>query len=310
MFDGPIRLASRASPLALAQTYEVRDRLLAAHPALTKEQFEVLAITTTGDKIQDRTLQAAGGKGLFTKEVEEAMLSGEADLAVHSMKDMPDQMPDGLIIDCLLPRADARDALISLNHKSIADLPPGTVVGTASVRRQALLLRQRPDLKTVPIRGNINTRLKKLAAGEVAATFLAIAGLERIDQDMSIATPLEPEEMLPAVGQGAIGVQQRIGDDRTTQLLAGINCAATTTQVTAERAMLGVLDGSCRTPIAGYARLSDKNGRIWLRGSVTHPTGGMHTADEIEGDSGDAFELGHTLGEKLRPHFDRILNSD
>lgn len=309
IYDGPIRLATRGSPLALAQTYEVRDRLLAAHEALKPDQFEIIAITTTGDKIQDRTLQAAGGKGLFTKEVEEAMLAGDADIAVHSMKDMPDQMPDGLVIDCLLPRADPRDALVSLEHKTIADLPPGTVVGTASLRRQALLLRLKPDVITVPIRGNVNTRLKKLAAGDVAATFLAMAGLERLDQDMSVATALEPEEMLPAVGQGAIGVQQRAGDERIAGLLAAINCAATTKQVTAERSMLSVLDGSCRTPIAGFARLCENNSKLWLRGSITHPTGTLHAEDEIEGPSADADALGHTLGERLRPALERVLNS-
>lgn len=308
IYDGPIRLATRGSPLALAQTYEVRDRLLAAHDALTPEQFEIIAITTTGDKILDRTLQAAGGKGLFTKEVEEAMLDETADLAVHSMKDMPDQMPDGLVIDCLLPRADPRDALVSLEYKTIADLPPGTVVGTASLRRQALLLRLKPDVVTVPIRGNVNTRLKKLAAGEVAATFLAMAGLGRLDQDMSVAAALEPEEMLPAVGQGAIGVQRRERDERMASLLAAINCTATTKRVTAERAMLSVLDGSCRTPIAGFAELSEDDGKLWLRGSITHPTGTLHAEDEIEGPSADAAQLGQTLGERLKPTLERVLN--
>ncbi|MEM6904193.1 MAG: hydroxymethylbilane synthase, partial [Pseudomonadota bacterium] len=281
--------------------------LLAAHDGLTAAQFEIISITTTGDKILDRTLQAAGGKGLFTKEVEEAMLEGKADLAVHSMKDMPDQMPSGLVIDCLLPRADPRDALVSLTHTSLADLPPGTVVGTASLRRQALLLKQRPDLITVPFRGNINTRLKKLAAGDVGATFLAMAGLERINHDMSAATPLSLEQMLPAVGQGAIGVQRRDSDDRMARLLAAINCPATTKAVAAERAMLSVLDGSCRTPIAGFAALSNNHEELWLRGSITHPMGSLHVEEEIRGPSQEAKALGETLGKRLEPKLASIL---
>ncbi len=301
-----IRIATRRSPLAMKQAEMVRDGLLAAHADLRDEQIELLPMTTTGDEIQDRTLQEAGGKGLFTKEIEQALLDGRADLAVHSMKDMPVVSPPGLVIDCLLKRADPRDALISLKYHALDALPDGAVIGTASVRRQALVKRLRPDLKVVPFRGNVQTRLAKLAAGDVDATFLAVAGLDRLDAAEHITTAMEPEEMLPAVAQGAIGVQRRGDDTRMKQALAPLNCAETTACVDAERGLLTVLDGSCRTPIAGYATLNDGKDTLYLRGSVTHPDGGFHQADEIIGPRDQAEALGRTLGERLREYLPRL----
>ena len=297
-----IRIATRRSPLAMKQAEMVRDALIAAHPDLTTAQIELLPLTTTGDQIQDRTLQEAGGKGLFTKEIEEALLDGRADLAVHSMKDVPVQSPPGLVIDCLMRRADPRDALISLKYHSLDALPEGAVIGTASVRRQALTKRLRPDLKVVPFRGNVQTRLAKLAAGDVDATFLAVAGLDRLDAQEHITEPLAPEVMLPAVAQGAIGIQRRDDDDRMANALAPLNCPETSDCVAAERGLLAILDGSCRTPIAGYATLNDAKDTIHLRGSVTHPDGKVHGAKDITGPRAEAEAIGRALGETLREY--------
>jgi hydroxymethylbilane synthase len=252
----PLKIGTRGSPLALAQAYETRNRLMAAF-GLTEDAFEVVIIKVTGDMIQDRPLKEIGGKGLFTREIEEDLLSGKIDIAVHSMKDMPTIQPDGLLLDVYLPREDVRDAFISPALGSIADLAPGAVVGTSSLRRRAQLLNRRPDLNVVEFRGNVQTRLKKLDDGVAECTFLATAGLKRLGRDDVPATPVDPSDMLPAVAQGAIGIERRANDDRMKQMLGAIHDTATGQQLAAERAFLKALDGSCETPIAGLALLED-----------------------------------------------------
>ncbi len=297
---GPLRIGTRGSPLALAQAYETRERLVAAHPGLgTSGAIEIVVIKTTGDRIQDRTLAEAGGKGLFTKEIEEALIAGAIDLAVHSMKDVPTALPDGLEISCLLPRADPRDAWFSGSDESLDDLPAGVVVGTASLRRQAQVLARRPDLRVVPLRGNVGTRLAKLAAGEVAATLLAMAGLTRLGLADRITAVLEPELMLPAVAQGAIGIETRRADDTTRALLVALHCPETGARVAAERALLAVLDGSCRTPIAAHARL-DGRGALRLEAVVLRPDGSESFALTCSGAAADAAALGTEAGRGLK----------
>jgi hydroxymethylbilane synthase len=259
-----IRIGTRGSPLALAQTHDVRNRLIAAHAALAEPgTVEVVVIKTTGDRVQDRTLADIGGKGLFTKEIEEALIDRRIDLAVHSMKDVPTWLPPGLAITCMLPRADPRDAFIGRGADGLAALPPGAVVGTASLRRQAQVLSRRPDVTVVPLRGNVETRLRKLAAGDCDATLLAMAGLERLGLADRATAPLEAEEMLPAVAQGAIGIETRADDATTADWLAPLDHRETAIRVTAERAMLAVLDGSCRTPIAGLAEIRPDGAATW-----------------------------------------------
>jgi hydroxymethylbilane synthase len=295
-----LRIGTRGSPLALIQAELTRTALLTAHPKLVAEEVEIVVIKTTGDKVQDRTLAAIGGKGLFTKEIEEALIDGRIDLAVHSMKDMPTFLPDGLTIGAMLTREDARDALISPVADSIAALPPGAVIGTASLRRQAQVLRIRPDLVIQPLRGNVGTRLDKLAKGEAAATLLAVAGLKRLGRATAATAVLSLDEMLPAVAQGAIGVEQRVDDSRARELLAAIDHAPTTIAVAAERAMLAVLDGSCRTPIAGHASITGATMR--LRGLIALPDGTESHAAEDSGNAtlSEAVELGRALGERLK----------
>ena len=296
----PLRIGTRGSPLALAQADETRRRLAAAHPALGEPgAVEVVVIRTTGDRIQDRTLAEAGGKGLFTKEIEEALLAGSIDLAVHSMKDVPTWLPPGLGIPCLLPRADARDAWFSASGLGLDALPAGAVVGTASLRRQAQVLARRPDLRVVPLRGNVGTRLGKLAAGEVAATLLALAGLTRLGLTDGITAVLEPEVMLPAVAQGAIGLQCRSGDAVVEALLAPLACVATAVRVVAERALLAVLDGSCRTPIAAHARL-DEGGGLVLEALALRSDGSESYAVSRQGAAADAEALGADAGAELK----------
>ena len=296
----PLRIGTRGSPLALAQAHETRARLAAAHPDLAGPgAIEILVIKTTGDRIQDRTLAEAGGKGLFTKEIEEALAAGAIDLAVHSMKDVPTWLPEGLEISCLLPRVDARDAWFSASGRGLDDLPAGAVVGTASLRRQAQVLARRPDLKVVPLRGNVGTRLAKLAAGEVAATLLALAGLTRLGLTDGITAVLEPEVMLPAVAQGAIGIECRSADAATLARLAPLACADTAARVTAERALLAVLDGSCRTPIAAHARL-DGSGGLALDALVLRPDGSESFAARRLGRAAEAEALGRDLGDELK----------
>ncbi len=294
-----LRIGTRGSPLALIQAATVRDGLAAAHPELA-DAIAIEIIRTTGDKVRDRALSEIGGKGLFTKEIEEALLSGAIDLAVHSMKDMPTWQPDGLAIVCQLEREDPRDALIARDAGSIGGLRQGAVVGSASLRRRAQLLMVRPDLEMVLFRGNVDTRLKKLAAGEVDATLLAMAGLRRLGVvDRANAIPLEPDEMLPAVGQGVICIECRTGDDATRALLAPLDHAATAVAVAAERAFLAALDGSCRTPIAALAEI-DGDDILHLRGLVAKPDGSAaHTASR-RGPAADAAALGADAGRELR----------
>ncbi len=295
----PLRIATRGSPLALAQAHEVRDRLRAAHAGLESDDaVEIRTYRTTGDRIQSRPLGEIGGKGLFTKEIEEALLDGSADIAVHSMKDMPTELPDGLVIDALLPREDPRDALISLSAKSISELPMGARIGTASLRRQAILLSVRPDFRIEPLRGNVGTRLGRIEQGDFDATLLAVAGLNRLGLKDAPRTPIDPDDMLPAPCQGAIGIECRADDAETRKIVAALNDEPTTICVAAERAFLAALDGSCRTPIAGLACLAD--GRVSLRGMIVRPDGSETHAAQNDAPAADAALLGRMLGEALR----------
>jgi hydroxymethylbilane synthase len=297
--DPLVRIGTRGSPLALIQAQEVRRRLSEAWPELAAPgAVTVVPIKTTGDRIQDRALADAGGKGLFTKEIEEALLSGTVDLAVHSMKDMPTWLPDGLTIPCLLPREDPRDALIAGGAKSLADLKSGAIVGTSSLRRQAQILANRPDLRVVGLRGNVETRLRKIAAGEADATLLALAGLKRLGMADRAGAILTPEEMLPAVAQGAIGVECRSADQRAHELLAALHDRPTGIAVAAERALLARLDGSCRTPIAALAVLDGEAMRI--DALIATPDGRRVLRTQRSGAHSDAAALGDDAGQELR----------
>jgi hydroxymethylbilane synthase len=295
----PLRIGTRGSPMALRQTELVRDRLAAAHPGLVApEAVEIVTIRTTGDRVQDRRLAEIGGKGLFAKEIDEALLDRRVDLAVHSLKDLETRLPDGVQIACVLPRDDPRDAFLSRKSARLMELPEGAVVGTASLRRQAQLLRHRPDLKIVPLRGNANTRIRKLEVGEVDATLLALCGLQRIGL-AHLATELLPLEiMLPAVGQGALAVECRAGDEVVRQLLGPLDDPPSAACAAAERAMLAVLDGSCHTPIAGFAEIAD--GRLTIAGLLLTPNGSAEIRAEGAGDIADAAAIGAALGEELR----------
>jgi hydroxymethylbilane synthase len=294
-----VRIGTRGSPLALWQANEVRRRLGEAHADLAAEDaVEIVVIRTSGDRLQQGALTDVGGKGLFTKEIEEAMLENGIDIAVHSMKDVPTWFPEGLVIDCMLPREDPRDALIAPGYGSIADLPNGITVGTASLRRKALLLHRRPDLKVEPLRGNVDTRLGKVAAGEVDATFLAVAGLKRLGRDDVGATPISPEEMLPAVCQGIVGIERRAGDERIAALLAPLNDKETADRAAAERSLLAGLDGSCRTPIAALAEISGSD--MHLRAAIVRPDGSELIETERRGTVGDAARLGTDAADELR----------
>jgi hydroxymethylbilane synthase len=291
------RSGTRGSPLALAQAHETRARLAAAH-GVAPEAIEICIITTTGDTIQDRPLAEVGGKGLFTKEIEQALLDGTVDLAVHSAKDMETVLPAGLMVAASLPREDVRDAFISRRAKTLTKLPQGATVGTASLRRQALVKRLRPDLQVVSFRGNVETRLKKLAAGEVDATLLALAGLRRLGLERAVTALFEIDELLPAVGQGAIAIETRENDSRTRNLLAAINHPDTLTALATERAFLAALDGSCRTPIAGYAQVSGDTVRF--RGLIVKPDGSEAHETERSGARSEAAALGADAGRELR----------
>ncbi len=296
-----LRLGTRGSPLALAQANEVRARLASADPELAAEDaVEIVVITTTGDRIQDRTLADIGGKGLFTKEIEEALLAGRIDAAVHSMKDVPTWLPEGLEIGAILPREDPRDALFSAGGQDLAGLPAGAVVGTASLRRQAQVLMARPDLKVVPFRGNVQTRLRKLAGGEVDATLLAMAGLNRLGMSGEVSAVLAPEVMLPAVAQGAIGIEVRADDEVTRGYLDALDDPDSAIRVAAERACLAVLDGSCRTPIAAFAELEAGGARLRLRALVALPDGSQAHRAERRGPASEAVALGRDAGAALR----------
>jgi hydroxymethylbilane synthase len=292
-----LRIGTRGSPLALAQAREVRSRLVAAL-GVAPDAIEICVIKTTGDAIQNRPLVDIGGKGLFTKEIEQALLDGTIDLAVHSAKDSPAVLPDGLVLACCLPREDARDAFISRRAASFAALAPGAVVGTASPRRQALVKRLRRDLAVVSLRGNVETRLKKLDAGEVDATLLAMAGLNRLGLAAAATAPLDLDDFVPAVGQGVIALEARVDDDRTRERLAPIGDADAATALAAERAFLAVLEGSCRTPIAGHARIAA--GALHFRGLIAKPDGSESHDAERRGHAGDAESLGRDAGRELR----------
>lgn len=297
-----LRLGTRGSPLALIQANQVRDALMAAHPGLG---VEIVTIRTTGDKVQDRPLSEIGGKGLFTREIEDGLLGGSLDIAVHSAKDMLPVLPDGLMLAAFGEREDPRDALVSPGHSArIADLPRGATVATVALRRKALLLHMRPDLMTVPIRGNVDTRLRKLDEGVAQALLLASAGLNRLGRG-SVGVPVPVEDILPAAGQGAICVECRSNDTATRDLLAAINHPTTEVCVRSEFAMQAVLEGSCRTPIAAYTVLEADG--LWLRALIARPDGSEVLTAERRGTASDALALGEDAGRELRgragPHF-------
>lgn len=295
----PFRIGTRGSPLALAQAHEVANRLRAGHAELAAaDAIAIVVIKTTGDTILDRPLAEVGGKGLFTKEIDDAQLAGEIDIAVHSMKDVPTVLPDGLVLPAILEREDCRDAFLCRKASRLADLPAGSVIGTASLRRGAQILHRRPDLRVRSLRGNVQTRLRKLDEGEVDATLLAMAGLNRLGlTGQASAAPLSPEEMLPAVAQGAIGVTCRQGDARSLAYLASLDHRQSHIRVVAERAFLAVLDGSCRTPIAGLAEWEGE--RLSFRGLVIRPDGGSAHAIALSGRPDEAESIGRRAGEDL-----------
>ena len=292
----PLKIGTRGSPLALAQAYETRRRLGAAFD-LPDNAFEIVIIKVTGDAIQDRPLKDIGGKGLFTREIEEDLLSGKIDIAVHSMKDMPTIQPDGLILDTYLSREDVRDAFVSPTLSGLTDLAPGAVVGTSSLRRRAQLLHKRPDLNVVEFRGNVQTRLKKLADGVAECTFLACAGLNRLSMNDVPATPVATDDMLPAVAQGAIGIERRMDDSNTAELLATIHDTPTGQRLAAERSFLLTLDGSCETPIAGLATLEGNT--VTLVGEVLRPDGSDALSATRSGAISDGPALGIDLAQEL-----------
>ncbi|MBY0224433.1 MAG: hydroxymethylbilane synthase [Hyphomicrobium sp.] len=296
MQERHVRIGTRGSALALAQAHEVRARLMAAH-GLPETAFEIVVIKTTGDMILDRPLAEVGGKGLFTKEIEDALFERRIDLAVHSMKDMQTALPDGLTIGATLPREDVRDAFISLKHKSFDSLPEGAVVGTSSLRRQAQIKRIRPDLQIVGFRGNVQTRLTKLRDEVAEATFLACAGLRRLGLADHITAAVPVESMLPAVAQGAIGIEIRTDDEDTAALIAPMNDETTALCVTAERAFLATLEGSCRTPIAGLARL--KGGTLTFKGETLSPDGRLQVVSTKTGSASAAADLGVTVADDI-----------
>lgn len=296
----PLKIGTRGSPLALAQAYETRRRLSAAFD-LPEAAFEIVIIKTSGDNqaliAADKPLKDLGGKGLFTKEIEEDLLSGAIDIAVHSMKDMPVAQPEGLLLDTYLPREDVRDAFVSPKASKLAELAPGAVVGTSSLRRRAQLLNRRPDLNVVEFRGNVQTRLKKLGAGVADCTFLAMAGLNRLGMVNVPATAVSVEDMLPAIAQGAIGIERRSDDSTTAEILSAIHDIETGQRLAAERAFLAALDGSCETPIAGLAELDGT--RLRLRGEVLRPDGSEAIADDQTCAIEDGADLGREMAAKL-----------
>ncbi len=298
--DSPLKIGTRGSPLALAQAYETRQRLMNAFN-LPDTAFDIVIIKTTGDDAgliaKDRPLKEIGGKGLFTKEIEEDLLSGAIDIAVHSMKDMPVDQPAGLLLDTFLPREDTRDAFVSPSINDLSELPSGAVVGTSSLRRRAQLLNFRPDLEVVEFRGNVQTRLKKLSNGVADCTFLAMAGLNRLGMSHVAASAISAEDMLPAVAQGAIGIERRLSDFDTADLLAAIHDTPTGSMLAAERAFLSALDGSCETPIAGLCELDGSKMR--LRGEVLRPDGSERINDDKTAPIEDGAELGREMAMHL-----------
>lgn len=298
------RIGTRGSPLALAQAYETRDRLMQAH-GLPETAFEVVALSTKGDRVTDRPLSEIGGKGLFTAELEERLFSGELDFAVHSSKDVATILPDGLEIVAYLPREDIRDAFVGRAAPTLMEMPAGSMVGTASLRRQALVKKLRPDLDVKIFRGQVDTRLRKLSDGQADATLLAYAGLKRLGKPEVITELLDPEIFPPAPAQGAICIEARTGDGRVHELLAAVNHRPTDAAVTCERAFLEVLDGSCRTPIAGYALVEGDNLRF--SGMILTPDGVKHHSITARGPLSDCRAIGrqagHDIREKAGPSF-------
>ena len=292
----PFRIGTRGSPLALAQVHETRDRLGAAF-GLPQGAFEIVVIKVTGDAVQDRPLKEIGGKGLFTREIEDALLDGSIDIAVHSMKDMPVEHPEGLILDTYLPREDVRDAFVSLGGGALGDLAQGAVVGTSSLRRKAQLLARRPDLQIVEFRGNVQTRLRKLSEGVAEATFLAMAGLNRLGMAEVPRQAIAPEDILPAVAQGAIGIERRLSDSRAASMLEAIHHGPTGQRLAAERAFLAALDGSCQTPIAGLAELD--GGSLRLRGEILRIDGSEVISDDQTAAIEDGAALGREMARKM-----------
>jgi hydroxymethylbilane synthase len=292
-----IRIGTRGSPLALAQARMTRAALAAAH-GWSEDEIEIVTIRTSGDRIQDRPLSEAGGKGLFTKEIEEALLANAIDIAVHSSKDMPTQLPDGLALVAYLEREDVRDVFISRKAATIADLPQGALVGSASLRRQALVKRMRPDLRVGIFRGNVQTRLRKLDEGEADATLLALAGLKRLGLEHEATAILPLDQFPPAIGQGAIGIEARLSNTKTLDLIAPIAHRDTKIALDTERAFLAALDGSCRTPIAGLATV--KGNALSFRGMILRPDGSEVFETSRQGVVADAERLGADAGRELK----------
>lgn len=290
-------IGTRGSPLAIIQAEAVGGLLEAAFPGLL---VEYIIVRTSGDRIQDRPLADVGGKGLFTKEIEQDLFANKIDLAVHSMKDVETFLPDGLCIAAMLPREDPRDVLLAAPGQTLDSLPAGARIGTSSVRRQAQILHRRPDLAVVPFRGNVQTRVRKLGDGEAEATLLAAAGLKRLDR-MDIATQvLDADAILPAAGQGAIGIETRADDDAVIAMLSAIDHADTALRVAAERAVLAALDGSCRTPIGALADFDASGSEVTLRALVARPDGSELHRGERRGVRSDAVAMATELGAELR----------
>ncbi|MCY4150674.1 MAG: hydroxymethylbilane synthase [Aestuariivita sp.] len=294
--DRPLRIGTRGSPLALAQAHECRHRLMDTF-SLSEDTLQIIIIKVTGDLIHNRPLREIGGKGLFTREIEEALLSNTIDIAVHSMKDMPTEQPHGLTLDVYLPREDVRDAFISKHTSNLADLPSGLTVGTSSLRRRAQVLHRRSDLNVVEFRGNLQTRLKKLSDGVADCTFLAVAGINRLALTTVPAYPIDPDIMLPAVAQGAIGIERRSHDSYVADLLMAIHDPRTAQQLVAERSFLATLDGSCETPIAGLAEIKGSN--LSMRGEVLRPDGSEVIGDRLSGPIEDGKEIGRELAQSI-----------
>jgi hydroxymethylbilane synthase len=294
--SSPLRIGTRGSPLALAQAYETRKRLTKALDT-SEDSFEIVVISTSGDRILDRPLKEVGGKGLFTKEIEQDMLDGKIDIAVHSMKDMPVEQPDGLTLGCYLPREDVRDAFVSSRYKNVNELPSGSKVGTSSLRRKAQLKFSRPDLEVVEFRGNVQTRLKKLKDGVATCTFLAMAGLNRLGLEEVAQSIMNPNEMLPAIAQGAIGIEWREEDRQISDILKKIHHEETGQRLNTERAFLAELDGSCQTPIAGLAIIEGSS--LKFTGQVLRTDGSESISETAFGDIEDGPRLGREMAQKI-----------
>ena len=294
--SSPLRVGTRGSPLALAQAYETRKRLTNALK-ISEDSFEIVVISTSGDRILDRPLKEVGGKGLFTKEIEQDMLDRKIDIAVHSMKDMPVEQPDGLTLGCYLPREDVRDAFVSSRYKNVNELPSGSKVGTSSLRRKAQLKFSRPDLEVVEFRGNVQTRLKKLKDGVATCTFLAMAGLNRLGLEEVAQSTMNPNEMLPAIAQGAIGIEWREEDEQISDILKKIHHEETGQRLNTERAFLAELDGSCQTPIAGLAIIEGSS--LKFTGQVLRTDGSESISETAFGDIEDGPRLGREMAQKI-----------